>query len=165
MNKEYVCIGKIVNTHGIKGELRLLSDFEKKEKVFLPKMEILIGKERNREIISTYRHHKEFDMVTLEGYTNINEVLKYKGQLVYVKRENLHLSEDEYLLSDLIGLEVYEKEEKLGKGKEIVYNNANILLYIEAEKNFYIPINNNFIKKVDKKNNKIQVENTKGLIL
>lgn len=165
MNKEYVCIGKIVNTHGIKGELRLLSDFEKKEKVFLPKMEILIGKEKKSEIISAYRHHKEFDMVTLEGYSNINEVLKYKGQLVYVRRENLHLSEEEYLLSDLIGLEVYENEEKLGKGKEIVYNNTNILLYVEAEKNFYIPINGNFIKKVDKENNKIEVENIKGLIL
>ena len=165
MNKEYVYIGKIVNTHGIKGELRILSNFEKKERVFLTKMNLWIGKEKQKETINTYRKHKEFDMVTLEGYTNINEVLKWKGQPVYVKREELHLKEDEYLLNDLIGLEIYEKEEKIGKGKEIVYNKANILLYVEAEKNFYIPIKGNFIKKVDKKQNKIEVENVKGLIV
>lgn len=165
MNKEYVYIGKIVNTHGIKGELRLLSNFDKKEKVFIPETEILIGKEKVSEIINTYRHHKEFDMITICGYNNINDVLKYKGKPVYIKREILNLKENEYLLEDLIDLDIYDNEEKVGKGKEIVYNNANKLLLVEAEKSFYIPINNAFIKKVDLKNKRIEVENTKGLIL
>ena len=131
MNKEYIYIGKIVNTHGIKGELRLLSNFDKKEKVFIPATEILIGKEKVKEVIDTYRHHKEFEMITLKGYSNINEVLKHKGQPVYIKRQNLNLKENEYLLEDLVGLEIYEKEERIGVGKEIVYNNANILLFVD----------------------------------
>lgn len=165
MNKETIYIGKIVNTHGIKGELRILSNFDKKEKVFVPSTKILIGKEKTDETINTYRHHKEFEMITLKGYSNINEVLKYKGQSVYIYREDLNLKENEYLLEDLIGLDVYENAEKIGKGKEIVYNNANVLLYVEASKSFYIPINEAFIKKVDLINKKIEVENAKGLII
>ena len=79
---EYIYIGKIVNTHCIKGELRLLSDFEKKDRVFKSGINIFIGKEKQSETIKTYRHHKQFEMITLEGYTNINEVLKYKDQNV-----------------------------------------------------------------------------------
>ena len=72
-------IGKIVNTHGIKGELRLLSKFPYKDKVFIKNMPIYINKEE-KEIINTYRKHKNFDMITLDGYTNINEVLKLRAE-------------------------------------------------------------------------------------
>ncbi len=164
MNK-IIYIGKIVNTHGIKGELRIISDFEKKDRVFLPGSKILIGKEKREEVISAYRHHKNFEMVILKGYTNINEVLKYKGELVYVKREELNLASAEYLYEDLIGLDIYENKEKIGKGLNIVYNKSNTLLYVKAKKDFYIPINSFFIKKVDLRNQKLEVEHTKGLII
>lgn len=162
---EYVLIGRIVNTHGIKGELRILSDFEKKERVFKPNIPIYIGKEKKEETIKTYRHHKEFEMITMSGYTNINEVLKYKGMNVYVKRETLNLQENEYIYSDLIGMQVVEKEKTLGKIKEIVYNKANPLLVVEGEKIFYIPLREEFIKKVDVSSKKVQVEGGENLIL
>jgi len=165
MNKDYIYIGKIVNTHGIKGELRLLSDFDKKDLVFKSDFEIYIGEEKVKEAIASYRHHKEFEMITLVGYNNINEVLKYKTKSVYATRNSLEMNSDEYLLQDLIGLEVFENEEKLGKVIEIVYNSLNPLLYIESYKNFYLPINGAYIKKVDLERNKIEVENAKGLIL
>ena len=78
MLEEFVYVGKIVNTHGIKGEVRILSDFEYKDKVFKPKMVIYIGRKKEQEVINTYRHHKNFEMITMEGYGNINEILKYK---------------------------------------------------------------------------------------
>ena len=162
---KYIYLGKIVNTHGIKGELRILSNFEKKERVFKKDFPIYIGNEKQKEILSSYRPHKEFDMVTLEGYTNINEVLKYKGKKVYIKKEDLHLNEEEYLFEELLGLNVFELEEKLGIVKNIVYNKNNILLYIEGPKNFYIPLHLEFIKKVNLKEEKIEVENAKGLML
>lgn len=162
---EFVCIGRIVNTHGIKGELRLLSDFEKKERVFKSDIVIYIGKNKQKETIKNYRHHKEFEMITLEGYTNINEVLKYKNQNVYVERKTLELKSDEYLYEELIGMDVIEKEKVLGKIKEIVYNKANLLLYIESVKNFYIPLNQEYVKKVDRKNKKVYVEGGENLII
>ena len=163
MNKKYVYIGKIVNTHGIKGEIKILSDFEKKEKVFIPNMEILIDK--TPAIICTYRYHKIFDMITLKDYTNINDVLKFKNKKVYVDREKLNLKDNEYLYEDLIGLEIKENDEIFGKIIDIMYNKNNILLYIEFSKNFYIPLNERYIKKVDLDNKILYVENIKGLII
>ena len=82
MTDEYIYIGKIVNTHGIKGEVRILSNFEYKDKVFLENRRIYIGEEHIEEIVNTYRHHKIFDMITMKGYNNINQVLKYMNKNV-----------------------------------------------------------------------------------
>lgn len=162
---EYVYIGKIVKTHGIKGELRIKSDFEKKELVFKPGFLLYIGKGYVPEEIVTYRKHKDFDMVTFKGYDNINQVLNYVKMNVYAKREDLDLQKEDYLLQDLVGLNVLENGEVLGKVSDIVYNGSSILLYIDAVQNFYIPYQNHFVKRVDLQEHVIEVENAKGLIL
>ncbi len=162
---EYVYIGKIVNTHGIKGELRLLSDFDKKDIVFKKGFTIYIGNSHVKEVIDNYRHHKCFEMITLNGYDNINQVLGYKGMEVFVSREDLQLNNDDYLLEDLIGLNIIDTGEVLGKVSEIMYNGSGTLLVVEGIKKFYIPNNKEFVKKVDLVNKKIECENTKGLML
>lgn len=163
---EYICIGKIVQTHGIKGELRIRSNFLKKDRVFKKGFTLYLGDDKKAEVISTYRPHKEFDMVTFEGYDNINQVLDYLKLLVYAKKEDIELNEDEYILEELVGLNVIEDGLCLGKVNEIVYNNSNILLnVISEEHNFYIPNNSNFIKKVNLNDKEVIVENAKGLIL
>ena len=164
-NMDYVYIGKIVNTHGIKGELRIRSDFELKDIIFKPGFVLYVGEGYVAEEIVTYRHHKEFDMVTFKGYDNINQVLNYLKMNVYVKRSDLELSKDEYILDDLVGLSIQENGEMLGKVEEIVYNGINILLSVVGEKNFYIPVSGNFIKKVDLENGIIETEGAKGLII
>ena len=160
---ESILIGKIVNTHGIKGELRILSNFSAKDKIFIPNMPIYI--EKQKEIINSYRHHKIFDMITLKNYNDINEVLKFKGKKVYIKEEDINLSSNEYILEELIGYSIIEQGETLGVVEEIVYNNGNDLLSISSTKNFYIPNNSHFIKRVDKEKKEIITENAKGLIL
>lgn len=165
MNKELVYFGKIVNTHGIKGELRILSDFEKKELVLKPNFPLYIGEEQTKEKITSYRHHKMFEMVCLEGYSNINEVLKYVGKKVYVSRNDLQLTEEEYLYEDLLNMQVYENEELLGSVVDVIFNGINNLLLIKGTKDFYIPINKEFIKQVNKEQKRIEVANAKGLML
>ena len=161
---DYVLIGKIVNTHGIKGELRLLSDFDKKEIVFKPNFNIYIGPTYIKETINTYRHHKMFDMITLNGYNNINEVLKYKYMDVYVKRSDLNLSDNDYLLDDLIGMKIIDNNEELGS--VIDYQNTNsVLLKVRGIKEFYIPLVDEYIINIDTKNKVINVKNGKDLIL
>ena len=88
---DLVYVGKIVNTHGIKGELRILSDFEKKELVFKVNNNIIIDDEEHT--IRTYRKHKVFDMITIDDYDNINQVLCYVGKSVYVSRYSMKLKE------------------------------------------------------------------------
>ena len=71
---KYVLIGRLVNTHGLKGEVRILSSFKYKDKVFKKGMKIYIGKDKVCEEITGYRYHKIFDMITMEGYNDINPV-------------------------------------------------------------------------------------------
>ena len=160
---DYISVGKIVNTHGIKGELRILSDFELKNQVFIIGKNIYIGDSFIKEEIASYRKHKEFDMITLKDYNNINQVLKYLKKKVYVKREDLNI--DKYLMTDLIGFDVYLKEQKIGKIIDFVYNGSNKLLVVEGLKKFYIPMVEDFVNKVDINNCKVDVtDNVKGLI-
>lgn len=159
---DLVYVGKIVNTHGIKGELKIFSDFEKKELVFKIGNKLIIDKEEHT--IRTYRYHKIFDMVTLDDYDNINDVLCFVGKNVYVSRVSLKLSNKDYLLSDLIGLSVVFNDTVYGIVKDYS-NDLNPLLQIEYEKNYYIPIKGNYIKNVDLINKEIVVENIEGLII
>ena len=162
---EYVYVGKIVNTHGIKGELRIRSDFDRKEQIFKKGFILYVGEGHIPEEIVTYRKHKVFDMVTFKGYDNINQVLNYLKMNVYVNRDDLGLSNDEYLLDDLRNLDVYENGELLGKVEDIVYNGSNILLYVSGDENFYIPYNDHYIGKVNLLEKRIEVTDAKGLIL
>lgn len=153
---DYIYIGKIVSTHGIKGEVKIISDFFEKDKIFKKGFKLYLTPLYHEEIINTYRVHKNYDMVTFDGYNDINEVLKYIGMGVYIKRSDLDLKEDEYLLNDLIGYEVYEDSKLLGKVSSISYNN-NVLLKIDDK--FYIPFIDEFIEKVDVKTKKIMTRN------
>ena len=159
---DLVYIGKIVNTHGIKGELRIISDFEKKDLVFIPGNKILIEKELHT--IRTYRKHKNFDMITIDELDNINDVLKYVGKKVYTSRDILKLEESDYLLSDLVGMNVVFNDTVYGIVKDYS-TDINPLLQIEYKTNYYIPLNSPYIKTVDLKNKKIIVDNIEGLIL
>lgn len=161
----YILIGKIVNTHGIKGELRILSDFEMKEKVFKNNFNIYIGPNYIKETINTYRVHKNFDMITLNNYSNINEVLKYKGLNVYINKDDLNLKDNEYLYSDLIDFTIKDNNEYLGKVKSYILNGNNVLLYIDYDKDYYIPLVDEYIISVDLNNKIINCQNIRGLIL
>lgn len=158
---EYIYLGKLVNTHGIKGEVRILSSFQFKEKVFKPKFNIYIGENKECLTINTYRPHKCFDMVTLEGIDNINDVLKYKGKKVYILKSDLILNNNEYLDSDLIGLDSYYNDNKIGVITDIINNNGYKVFEVNSK---FIPYNNNFIELIDINNNKIIFKNLEGII-
>lgn len=159
---DLVYVGKIVNTHGIKGELRIKSYFEKKDLVFKVGGKIIIDKEEH--IIRSYRVHKVFDMITIDELDNINDVLCYVGKNVYVSRDSLKLSKKDYLLSDLIGLNVVFNDKVYGIVKDYS-NDVNPLLQIEYDTNYFIPINSNYIIDVDLENKKIIVDDILGLII
>lgn len=154
-----ITIGKLVNTHGIRGEVKIISDFELKDQVF-KKGNVLFINNEQLEIIS-YRKHKNFDMVKLKDLEDINLVLKYKGELVKINRDNLQI--DKYIKQDLIGLEVYDNKLR-GKVVEIVKGIAHDLLMIkDGNKKYYVPLNDVYIKEVDLKNKIIHIIEMEGL--
>lgn len=160
----YILIGKFINTFGIKGELKLFSDFEYLDRVLSKDFPLYIGEYKIKEVITSYRIHKNYPMILLGSYTNINEVLKYKGEKVYIKRSDLQLDADEYLLSDLIGFSVYDGEELLGVVVDYVMNN-NVLLKVMGDKKFYLPKVEQYISEIKVSEKKILTNNGKELII
>ena len=162
---KYVRIGKIVNTHGIKGELRILSDFKYKDKVFKKDFIIYIGKEKKEEKINSYRFHKIFDMITLYNYNNINDVLKYKGEYVFINREDLILNNNEYLDEELIGFKInYNNLDNIVVKSIEKYNNIKFLKVNYNDKFKLIPLNNGIIENIDFNKKEITIKDIKGLI-
>ena len=147
---EYVCVGKIVNTHALKGEVRIISNFEFKDKVFKIGNKLYMGQFKNEEEIETYRVHKQFDMVKFVGINYINDVIKYKGMSVYVNKESLNLSDDEILENEFYGMKVYSNNQEVGIINEYRNDNGNKMIRINDK---FIPYNKDFITKIDKKNN------------
>ena len=149
---KYILVGKIVNTHALKGEVRLLSSFEFKNKAFVPSKKLYIGMNYNEEEIETYRKHKNFDMIKFKGIDYINDVLKYKGCYVYVNEDDLNLSDDEILVSEYPLYEVYDNNNLVGRITEYRNDNGNEMIRINDK---FIPYNKDFITKIDKANKKI----------
>ena len=127
-------------------------------------MNIYIGKCKVNEVINSYRHHKIFEMITINGYNNINEILKYKGEYVFVNKEDIELFENEYLDEDIIGLNVYVDDKCLGKVKRIDSHGTNQVLVIKNdEKSYLVPYNFDIILGIDLEKKKIRVKNIVGL--
>ncbi len=157
-------IGKIVSTHGIKGEIKIKSDFERKDEVFIPGFIIYFNDQETAHIIKSHRIHKNYNMITFDDYKNINEILPFIKNDVYIKKSDIIKNENDYLKSDLIGLDIFYLDKNCGKVCEYVYNNGNDLLMIKNALIDYIPYNDNFIEKVDLKAKKIIVKNIEGLM-
>jgi len=156
---DLIYIGKLVNTHGLKGEVRIISDFKYKNDIFKKNNCIYIN--NNKYIINSYRKHKMFDMLILDGINNIEEALEIKGYNIYIDRNEYTF--DGYLDEDLIGLEVYDDDNLKGKIVDIYKTNTNDLLVIDGKKRHMVPNVDTFIKKVDLENKKIYINYIKGL--
>lgn len=153
-----IYIGDLVNTHGIKGEVRIISDFKYKDIVFKCGNYLYINNDKLK--INSYRIHKGYDMVTFDGIKDINDVLKYKGKSVYINE--CEFAFPDVLVEKLIGYEVYDKE-KLGIVKDVLVTKAHEILVVENEKEtFQVPYVKAFIREI--KDGKIYINMIEGLL-
>ena len=148
----FIYIGKVTNTHALKGEIRILSNFEFKDKVFTKGFKLYVGHLKTEEVIETYRRHKQYDMVKFVGIDNINDVIKYKGASVFINEEDLNLSDDEILVEELIGMKVYNDDSLVGNITEYREDNGNKNIRVNDK---LIPFNKDYISKIDKQNKEI----------
>ena len=162
---KYIYIGKIVNTHGIKGEVRILSKFKYKSRVLKKYFKVYIGPSKEEQIINSYRPHKQFDMITLDGITNINDVLKYKGSNVYINKDDLELKSNEYLDEDLIGLKVILNDKVYGKVEKIKKDIYQDKIVVNKDGIMYmVPYVCDIIKNINLEEGTITLEYIKGLL-
>jgi len=156
---EMIVIGKTVSTHGIKGELKVVSNFEYKEKAYIIDNKILIN--NIEHTISSVRYHKQYILLGIDDLTNINDVLEFVGYNIYIARSDLKLDENEYLLKDLVGLDVIDDNKSIGKVSEIVMGNSSN--YIRINDEFLVPIIPEYIVKIDINNKQIITKNADSL--
>ncbi len=151
-------IGNLVNTHGIKGEVKIISDFKYKEVIFKKGSNIYINGDKYK--IKTYRKHKNFDMVSFEGINDINEVIPLKGSKVYIQRDDF--SFPGLLNEDLYGKKVYDKDKYIGILDDIEKNvNQELLVVRNQDKKYLIPYVDEFVKEID---DDIHLDLIKGFI-
>ncbi|MGG0276028.1 ribosome maturation factor RimM [Bacillus rhizoplanae] len=133
-------VGKIVNTHGVRGELRVISRTDFPEERYKVGNTLYIWQEKGTEPlavkITSHRQHKSFDLLTFEGYNNVNEVEQLKGTLLKVPEEQLgELAEGEYYYHEIIGCTVVTEDgETIGTIKEILSPGANDVWVIKQPK-------------------------------
>ena len=159
----YLYIGKLVNTHGIKGEVRILSNFRHKDKVFVKGFKFYVGKDKKEYVVETYRKHKNFDMVVFKDNYDINLIEHLKGSFVYINKDELKLDKNKFLSVDLIGFDVIINDKTIGVIEDTLDTPANEVLVLDN--NVMIPYVDAFIKKVDIENKKVFVNDVKGLLL
>lgn len=152
-------IGKIVNTHGIKGELRIISDFNEKDQVFVADNEIYINNQPY--LINSYRPHKQFDMITLVGFNDINQVLPFKGKWLYFDKDHFKKP----ILTDLVGYQVFQNNQLIGSVCSILKNNQQTWLVVKTDyKEIKLPYVDAFIQGIDYANQRINILEWEGLL-
>jgi 16S rRNA processing protein RimM len=164
-------VGKIVNTQGIKGEVRVVALTDFPDERFAKGNTLFIEHENMKnklEVkVASHRKHKNFDLIAFEGHASINEVEKFKGGMLKVPEEQLvDLTEHEFYYHEIIGCHVQTIDgEQLGEVKEILSPGANDVWVVKrkGKTDLLLPYIEDVIKDVDVENKKIIVELMEGL--
>ena len=166
---EYLQVGAIASTHGIKGEVKVFpttddpARFEDLETVFLD-----TGREKLKLEISGVKFFKNMVILKFKGYDNINDIEKYRGKDLWITRDQaVPLGEDENFVADLIGLSVVtDQGETLGVMKDVMFTGANDVYVVEREngKELLFPAIKDCILDVDLEEGVMTVHVLDGLL-
>lgn len=163
-------IGEIVNTHGVKGEVRIkqITDFTERFDVGAT---VYLKNKTNDYIpltVATSRLHKNLLLVRFDEYTTLDEVENLKGYSLYIKESQLtELDEGEFYYHEIIGCTVYSTEgELIGVVESILAPGANDVWVVQTDdgKEHLIPYIADVVKQVDVQNKRITIEIMEGLL-
>lgn len=169
---EWFNVGLIVNTHGIMGEVRVLSRTDFPEERFAAGMKLGLFKPDAKKpimvTIASHRKHKNFELLTFEGYPHIQDVEEFKNAYLRIAEHDLTELEDHaFYHHEILGCTVFTAEGKeLGTVSEILETGANDVWEVTptAGKKHYIPYIEEIVKEVDVDGKKIIIEVMEGLL-
>ncbi|QAT50157.1 16S rRNA processing protein RimM [Caproiciproducens sp. NJN-50] len=166
MQKKFLEAGKIVGTHGVKGELRVQPWCDSAEflmrfsNLYLDKGEIPV------RVISS-RVHKQLLLMVLEGVDSVEKADTYRNRVLYLDRNDVSLPDGRYFMQDLIGLDVYDADTFLYYGALtcVMRTGANDVYQITAQdhRNYLIPAVPEFIREIDLGKGKMMIRPIKGI--
>ena len=155
---EYFTVGIVVGTHGIRGEVKVLSKTDFPKQRFGPKSKLWLRREGEQPVLQVQvrsaRPHKNVWLVSFEGYSNINQVESWRGmQLCVPEDELMPLPEGTYYIHELVGLEVYTDDQRyVGKLVEVLIPGANDVYVVRGplqQKDVLIPAIADVVQEVD----------------
>lgn len=166
--QEYLEIGQIVNTFGVKGFLKVVPFTDNVERFEELKTIYICKKNDMKEVeIEEVKYHKDMILMKLKGIDDMTEAEKHKGLFLKINRKDAKkLPKDTYFIADLLGLAVYTDEgELLGKVDDIFQTGSNDVYVVKDElgKQILLPSIPEVLKEIDLKNEKILVHLIKGL--
>ncbi|RRD40108.1 16S rRNA processing protein RimM [Leptotrichia sp. OH3620_COT-345] len=161
-------IGTVVGTHHLTGSVKVNSIFQDTDLISNEK--VLLEKEDKRKLLTVKkikRLNEKKLIMDFEEIKDINSAKELNGFQIKIRRDLLpEKNENEFYLKDLLGVEVFEKEEKIGEIIDVMETAAHNILIIEDvlnKKEIMIPLVDEFIKKIDFKNNSVIVELIEGM--
>ncbi|MBR6127492.1 16S rRNA processing protein RimM [bacterium] len=169
MKNNFVSVGKILNFHGVQGEAKL--GYSKNREDFLSELKEVYIQEGNEykplEVVRL-RFTPKCGIIKFKGIDTLNDILEYKNKVIFVKEETAreHLEEDEFLIDELVGLDVYDGDKKVGAVVGVSNNGASDLLSVKTlNKNIsLVPFVKALVLSVDIKGRRIQINNIEGLL-
>ena len=166
-NKKYISIGKITNFFGIKGEAKV--GFSNENQIKTAKTVYMLDDVSKRELkIKNVRFQKNFAIVKFEEIDDINEIMEFKGQRIFVLKEDAtkKLDKNEFLIVDLIGCEVFDNDKKIGTVVDVTSNSSQDLINIKNPigQISLVPFVEEFFPEIDLENKKIIIKPIEGLL-
>ncbi|MCY6356701.1 ribosome maturation factor RimM [Clostridium sp. ZS2-4] len=155
--EQFLTVGKIINTHGIRGEVKVkpttddVNRFKSLKEAYIDEKEI---------VVSGCKFQPGKVILKIEGIESIEEAERLKNKLIKVKREKaVQLPEDTYFAMDIIGCEVYEETgNKIGTVDDIIYTGSNDVYWVKGENEVLIPALKDIVLKIDINNKKIIIK-------
>ena len=145
--KEFIEAGRIVNTHGIAGEVKIEVWLDSPE--FMKKFKRIYVQQKEMKVLSG-RVHKGFLIAKLEGVEDVNTAMTFKGKDVYINRADAKLPKGAFFLQDIIGARVVDEEgREVGILKDIMETPASNIYVVKGESDHLIPAVPEFILKTD----------------
>lgn len=161
---ETIEFGKIVNTHGLKGEVKVYSYTDNEKKILKLKKVYIRGKEYK---VESMRLQKQMFLMKLQGIDDIDQTKNIMNEMCFREVEKNESNDDEgYFIKDLVGLEVVDLDgNKVGTLKEVFRTGANDVYEVvdENNKSIYLPAIKKVIKSIDISSHKMTVELMEGL--
>lgn len=168
MIKQYLEIGQIVATHGIKGELRVQPWCDNGE--FVKGFnQLYLDKNGEKSMqVSLCRPHGNIVILKLDEINTVEMAMKYKGKVLYMKRSDANLSEDQFFVQELIGCQVFDADDetkKYGEITEVSQTGANDVWHIKGEdgKEYLIPSIPQVVIEVDVVAEKVLIRPLRGI--